>query len=133
MPTDGYQGDSEDYYPQGESRDAARTEKKQPWELEGFATLEEWGADQERRSPSGQLMAAQAREMRAAELPEGRLPKGVTRTPYVRQINVRLSSTRFEELEALAAGYGVAPSTMARLLINSSLSRGSGSRQDRGG
>jgi hypothetical protein len=133
MPSDRYQGDSEDYYSEREDREterltepaggrAAAERPKPPWDLEGFASLEEWGADQERRSPGGRLIAAQAREMRAAELPEGRVPpKGMTRTPYVRQINVRLSIARFEELELLASDYGVAPSTMAWLLINNSL------------
>jgi hypothetical protein len=49
----------------------------------------------------------------AVDLPE----RGRTPSPYVKQVNIKLSPECFAGLEELAESYGVATSTMARMLV----------------
>ncbi len=53
------------------------------------------------------------------DVPKAALPdRGRTPTPFVRQVNIKLATETFEGLQRLADSYGVAPSTMARMLVS---------------
>jgi hypothetical protein len=53
------------------------------------------------------------------ELPAADLPQRGRRTsPHVRQVNIKVTPEVFDGLKRLAVDYGVAPSTMARMLVS---------------
>ena len=55
-------------------------------------------------------------------LPGGRAPEGTDRRGVrSRQVNVKLTAKDYEALTEAARSYGVAPATMAHLLVNRGL------------
>ncbi len=115
MDSEDYSMDSEDHSPGEDSAETAPW-----WRKAGYASLEEVAEEQDRLWESwGYRTRAAPAEMPQTVLPEARVPpRGRTRDPRARQVNIRLLVETYEELERVAEDYGVTTTTMARMLVS---------------
>lgn len=105
-----------------EPSDAEGPDAGESWvSRQGFNSVEEFLDDLARNlNPfDPDYVPYRPREVPAGSTPEADVPvRGRTPSRYVRQVNIKLSPECFEELEELAARFGVSTSAMARMLVN---------------
>jgi hypothetical protein len=112
--TEGYRSDGKDVSP----AEQAVLSGAQWWAKAGYGSLQEYIDEHERR------WEAWGNGGRPPPMPEPKPPGGKvprrrqTPSSYSRQVNVKLRPEIYTGLSELATGYGVAASTMARMLVN---------------
>jgi hypothetical protein len=90
------------------------------WNDYGFASFGEYLKESHKEAEKVAALFSRRKRSAtpAAKLPPGAPPEAQpTRAGRNRQVSIRLDDAGYEALQAAARIYGVAPSTMARLLV----------------
>jgi hypothetical protein len=108
-------------------RDSEASSREGWWTRAGYASLKEWLDENERLQNGGRvpldLRNAEREVLGLEPIPESEVRPVVAeqRRSGVRQVGLKLAQCNYEALAAAANPHGVAPTTMARLLLKRAL------------